>query len=123
MVKAKREAAAGVTSLRTSGLLRVRVIRASYFGSKSMFRVLAEAEERKVPVVKYANVRVDADKVVAEARLAVVVRMSGMGYSEYAAVLVSTIRKERRGFERERYVATMRRIEAEDGRFVAAVAN
>lgn len=79
VVKAKREAAVNVTSFRTRGLLRVRVIRASYLGSKSMFRVFAEAEERKVPVVKYANVRVDADKVVEEARLAVVVRMSGMG--------------------------------------------
>lgn len=78
-VKAKREAAVGVTSLRTRGLLRVRVMRASYLGSKSMFRVLAEAEERNVPVVRYASVRVDADKVVVEAKLAVVVRMSGMG--------------------------------------------
>jgi hypothetical protein len=101
-VKAKTEAAAGVTSLRTRGLLRVRVMRASYLGSKSMFRVLAEADERNVPVVRYASVRVDADKVVVEARLAVVVRMSGIGYKEYAAVLVRTIKKERRGFERDR---------------------
>jgi hypothetical protein len=90
-------------SLRTRGLLRVRVIRASYLGSKSMLRVLAEAEDRNVPVVRYASVSVEADRVVVvEARLAVVVRMSGMGYREYAAVLVSTIRKERRGLERER---------------------
>jgi hypothetical protein len=102
VVKAKREAEVGVTSLRTRGLLRVRVMRASYLGSKSIFRVLAEAEERNVPVVRYASVSVEADKVVVvEARLAVV-RMSGMGYREYAAVLVSTIRKERRGLERER---------------------
>lgn len=67
-----------------------------------MLSVLAEAEERNVPVVRYASVRVDADKVVVEVILAVVVRMSGMGYSENAAVLVRTIRKERRGFERDR---------------------
>jgi hypothetical protein len=68
-----------------------------------MLRVLAEAEERNVPVVRYASVSVEADRVVVvEVRLAVVVRMSGMGYREYAAVLVSTIRKERRGLERER---------------------
>lgn len=102
VVKAKIEAEVGVTSFRTRGLLRVRVMRASYLGSKSMLRVLAEAEVRNVPVVRYASVSVEADKVVVEARLAVVVRMSGMGYKEYAAVLVSTIRKERRGFERER---------------------
>jgi hypothetical protein len=77
-------------------------MRASYLGSKSMFRVLAEADERNVPVVRYASVRVDAGKVVVEARLAVVVRMSGIGYKEYAAVLVRTIKNERRGFERDR---------------------
>lgn len=79
VVKANREAAGLVTSLRTRGLLRVRLIRASYLGSKSMFRVLAEAQVRNVPVARYANVSVDADKVLVEARLAVVVRMSGMG--------------------------------------------
>lgn len=38
-------------------------------------------------------------------------------------MLVSTMRKERRGFDKDKYVAMMRRIDAEDGRFVAAVVN
>lgn len=79
VVRENRDAAAGVTSLRTRGLLHVRLMRASYLGSRSMFRVLAEAQLRNVPVVRYANVSVDADKVSVEARLAVEVRMSGIG--------------------------------------------
>ena len=77
------DAAVGVTRLRTKGRLRVRDMRASYLGSASIFRVLALAEERKVPVLRKAKVEAEAEKVVlGEARAAVLLKISGRGYSE-----------------------------------------
>lgn len=50
-------------SPRTRGRLRVRDIWASYAGSRSMFRVLADAMVPKVPVVRKKSVKVDKDGV------------------------------------------------------------
>lgn len=46
---------------RTRGRLRVRDIRASEAGSRYMFRVLAEAEQRAVPVVRKRRVRAERE--------------------------------------------------------------
>lgn len=54
---------------------------------------------------------------------AVVERISGMGYKEYAEVVVSRIKKDKRGLVRDRYVAALLRNVAEVGKEVAAVVN
>ena len=46
-----------------------------------------------------------------------------MGYNEYADVVVSKMRKESRGFVRDRYVANLRRRVADWGSNAAAVVN
>ena len=46
-----------------------------------MFRVFAQAHERKVPVVRNASVRVLVDRVVGGSNAADV-RISGIGYIE-----------------------------------------
>lgn len=107
-------------SFRTKGLFRVRVIKASYLGSKSILKVLAQAHDKKVPVVRKRRVNVDVDKEVSTAE-AVVERMSGMGYKEYAEVVVRRIKKDNRGLVRDRYVAALLRNVAEVGKVVAAV--
>lgn len=97
------------------GRLRVRLILASCSGSKTMFSAFAEAEHNAVPVVRSTKVMADRDdEVVADGR-----RRSGVGYREYAAAVVSTIRNERRGLERDRQALRSRRSEVrgceEDG--------
>lgn len=111
------------TRLRTSGRFRVRVIKASYFGSKSILRVLAQAHDKNVPVVRKRKVKVEVERVVCSSGAAEVDRISGMGYNEYAEVVVRRIRKESRGFVRERYVANRRLSLADFGNEVAAVVN
>lgn len=118
--RAKTTAARGEMSFRTKGLFRVRVIKASYLGSKSILKVLAQAHDKKVPVVRKRRVNVDVDKEVSTAE-AVVERMSGMGYKEYAEVVVRRIKKDNRGLVRDRYVAALLRNVAEVGKVVAAV--
>ena len=88
--------------LRTRGLFLVLVIKASYLGSKSMFSVFAHAQDKKVPVVRNRNVRVEVDRVVWSSGAAEFDSISGMGYSEYADVVVRRMRKESRGFVRDR---------------------
>lgn len=61
--------------LRTKGRLRVRDIFASWAGSRSMFRVFADAEARAVPVVKNRRVKAERDGE----EVAVVVRRGGIG--------------------------------------------
>ena len=60
---AKTRAALREIRLRTNGLFLVLVIKASYLGSKSMFRVFAQAHDRKVPVVRKRNVKVEVERV------------------------------------------------------------
>lgn len=98
----------------------MRVIKASYLGSKSMLKVFAQAHDRKVPVVRKRRVMVDVENEVSTDE-AVVERMSGMGYNEYAEVVVSRIKKDKRGFVRDKYVAAFLRNVADGGREVAAV--
>ena len=105
---------------RTRGRFLVRVMRASYFGSKSILNAFAEAQERNVPVVRNRNVNVEVDSVVF-ASTTDVLRMSGIGYSEYADVVVRRIRNDSRGFERERYVVNRRRKVADCGNAAAVV--
>lgn len=95
---AKRTAARLLTSPRTSGLFRVRLIFASYEGSKSMLSVFAEAIVRKVPPVRYRNVSALREG----ASVTDVLRRAGTGYAEYEAALVRTTRKASRGLERAR---------------------
>ena len=52
VTRAKSAAARWDTRPRTRGRLRVRLILASYEGSNSIFKVLAEAMVRKVPPVR-----------------------------------------------------------------------
>jgi hypothetical protein len=80
---------------------------ASYLGSMSMLKAFADAEHSAVPEVRNKSVRVERDGVA----VAAVDSSCGTGYSEYAAVAVSTTRKERRGFDSERYVVKMRLID------------
>lgn len=115
-------AARGEISFRTNGLFRVRVILASCFGSKSMLRVLAHAHDKNVPVVKKRSVRVEVEKEDSTED-AVNERISGIGYKEYAEVVVSKIKNDSRGLVRDRYVAAVRRKLAEAGKAVAAVVN
>ena len=63
-----------------------------------MFNVFAEATVKKVPLVRKRSVKVLNDG----AAVAVVLSSAGTGYIEYDAVVVRTMRKARRGFERER---------------------
>jgi molybdopterin biosynthesis enzyme len=63
-----------------------------------MLSVFAEAQVRKVPVVKKSKVIVLSDGAEVSAGLS----MAGTGYMLYAAVVVSTIRNVSRGFDRER---------------------
>ena len=90
---------------RTSGLFRVRLIMASYFGSKSMLRALAEALQRAVPEVRNTRVKADRDGEV----VFVGSSRAGTGYNEYAADVVRTIRKDSLGFDSERQVVKSRR--------------
>lgn len=97
------------------GRLRVRLIFASCSGSKTILSAFADAEQSAVPVVRSASVIADNDDVaVADGR-----RRSGTGYREYAAAVVSTMRNESRGFEREKQDFSVRRREVrgseEDG--------
>lgn len=63
-----------------------------------MFKELADAAESAVPVVRKRSVSVERDgDAVVEGR-----RRAGTGYNEYAVVVVRTMRKESRGFERAR---------------------
>ena len=73
----------------------MRDIFASCCGSKSMLRALAEAQESAVPVVRLRSVSGERF-IVAEKGL------MATGNKEYAVVVVSTMRKLRRGLERER---------------------
>jgi len=120
--KAKAVAARGDTNFRTSGLFLVRVIRASYLGSKSILKVFAQAHDRNVPVVRKRRVMVEVEKEVSTEE-AVVERMSGIGYKEYAEVVVRRIKKDKRGFVRDKYVAALLRNVADVGSEVAAVVN
>lgn len=71
---------------------------ASCWGSISIFSALADAEESAVPVVRKSSVSVDKDgEAVVEGS-----RSAGTGYREYAVVVVRTMRKDSRGFERAR---------------------
>ena len=70
----------------------------------SMLRAFAEAEHSAVPDVRKKRVRVERDG----AAVAAGASSPGTGYKEYAAVAVRTTRKDRRGFDRERYVANNR---------------
>jgi hypothetical protein len=65
---------------------------------------LADAEHSAVPDVRKKSVRVESEGVAVAAGAS----SPGTGYSEYAAVAVSTTRKVRRGFDSERYVVNMR---------------
>ena len=94
-------------SLRTNGRLRVRVIRASYCGSISILNALADAEVRKVPVVKKRSVIVLRDG----ASVADGSSMAGTGYMPYAAAEVRMMRKVRRGFDKASRAANFRRTE------------
>lgn len=90
--------ARGVTSFRTNGRFRVRLILASCSGSKSIFRELALAEAKAVPVVRKSNVKVDNDgDAVVDGR-----RRAGTGKSEYAVVVVRTMRNDNRGLDKDR---------------------
>ena len=85
-------------SLRTSGLVRVRVILASCSGSNSMLSALAQAEESVVPAVRFNKVNGESSGKVENGDTAT-------GKRVYALAVVKTIRKVRRGFDSERYVA------------------
>lgn len=61
----------------------------------SMFRALALAQQRAVPVVRLRRMSGDSD-IAAERGVA------ATGKRVYAAVVVRTTRKERRGLERAR---------------------
>lgn len=69
-----------------------------------MLKAFADAEHSAVPDVRKSRVSVERDGVAVAAGAS----SPGTGYSEYAAVAVRTTRKERRGFESERYVVKMR---------------
>ena len=56
-------------------------MRASYLGSKSMLRVFAQAQERKVPVVRNRRVKVDVENDDSTED-AVDDKISGIGYKE-----------------------------------------
>ena len=58
---AKTRAPVGLISFRTSGRLRVRLILASWAGSRSMLRALADEQHSAVPVVRKRRVRVERD--------------------------------------------------------------
>jgi hypothetical protein len=85
-------------SFRTSGLLRVRLILASWAGSRSILKALAEEAHNVVPVVRNSSVSVEREGVA----VAVGASRPGTGYNEYAAVDVRTTRKLSRGFDSER---------------------
>jgi len=69
-----------------------------------MLKAFADAEHSAVPDVRKNSVRVEREGVAVAAGAS----SPGTGYSEYAAVAVRTTRKERRGFDSERYVVSMR---------------
>jgi hypothetical protein len=77
--RANTAAARGEISCRTKGLFLVRDINASYRCSKSIFRVFAQADDKKVPEVRKSKVSVDVEKVEATGD-AMDDKMSGMGY-------------------------------------------
>lgn len=80
---------------RTSGRVLVRVIFASCAGSMSIFSALAQADERAVPAVRLRSV--SGERLIEVER-----GVMATGKSEYAVVVVRTMRKVRRGFERDR---------------------
>ncbi|KAL9602411.1 MAG: hypothetical protein Q9219_001835 [cf. Caloplaca sp. 3 TL-2023] len=83
-----------------------------------MFNAFADAEQRAVPEVRKTRVSVDNDgeDVVSGSK------STGTGYSEYAAAVVRTIKKERRGLDNDRYRENRRRKE-DGGRVVDMVDN
>jgi hypothetical protein len=87
-----------------------------------MLRVFAQAHDRKVPEVRKSNVKVEVENDVSTDD-AVEDSNSGRGYKEYAEVVVSRMRKDNRGFDKERYVAILRRKVADAGIDAAAVVN
>ena len=98
------------------GRFFVRLIFASCWGSSSMLKAFADAEQRAVPVVRNTSVTVERlEDTVADERSA-----AGTGNSEYAVVVVRTIRKESLGFDNARHVVRRRRNEVV-GRFVDIV--
>lgn len=84
--------------------------------------MFAQAHDRKVPEVRKSNVKVEVENEVSTDE-AVEDSNSGRGYKEYAEVVVSRMRKDNRGFDRERYVAILRRKVADAGIDAAAVVN
>jgi hypothetical protein len=70
----------------------------------SMLSAFAEAEHSAVPDVRKKSVRVEREGVAVAAGA----NSPGTGYNEYAAVAVRTTRKDRRGFDSERYVVSRR---------------
>jgi hypothetical protein len=104
VARAKRKAARLLIRPRTKGLFLVRLILASWAGSKSMLSVFADAMARKVPLVRKPSVRVLRDG----AAVTDVLSRPGTGYMEYEAVVVNTIRKASRGLVRARYVLIVR---------------
>ena len=73
-----------------------------------------------MPVVKKRSVSIEVENEVSTDD-AVEDKSSGMGYKEYAEVVVRSMRKDNRGFERERNVAILRRKAADAGMAAAAV--
>ncbi len=70
-----------------------------------MFKAFAEAQQSAVPEVRKMRVKADREgDAVDDGK-----RSAGTGYNEYAVAVVRTIKKERRGFERERQVVSSRR--------------
>ena len=94
---AKARAARGVSRPRTSGLVRVLDIFASWAGSRSMLRAFAQALESAVPAHRLR--RVSGERLM-EAEIGLI----GTGNSAYAVVVVRTVRAVSRGLDKERYV-------------------
>ncbi len=74
---AKTAAERGEISFRTRGRFLVRDINASYRCSKSMFNVFAQADDKKVALVRKSKVKVEVEKVLADD--AVADKISGIG--------------------------------------------
>ena len=104
VARANRKAARLLRRPRTKGLFLVRLILASKAGSKSMLSVFADAMVRNVPLVRKPRVRVLREG----AAVTDVLSRPGIGYMEYDAVVVNTIRKASRGLQRARKVLTVR---------------
>jgi hypothetical protein len=104
VARAKRKAARLPMRPRTRGLFLVRLILASKAGSNSMLSVFADAMVKNVPLVRKPSVSVLRDG----AAVTDVLSKPGIGYMEYDAVVVNTIRKASRGLQRARKVLTVR---------------